>query len=155
MIGSTVRKNDFQSDIAAQEQFKTITGGDDLTEEDRFLLLKAFEEQKEAKKKKSFLNYTDNPIGPGHYEPNRDYTMRGSPSARITAATAQELGTGNNITSGGLANLISSDGNIAERVNAAQGQIQKYLGLVNKKKNLIAGNLGSQGSLHIGSDGKH
>ena len=52
-----------------------------MTEEDKFLLQSAFEEQKQIKSKKSFLNYTDNPIGPGHYEPNRDFTMRNSPSA--------------------------------------------------------------------------
>lgn len=93
MIGSTVRKNNLSTDIATtQEQFKTITGGDDLTEEDRFLLKKAFEEQKEAKTNKSFLNISNNHIGPGHYEPNRDFTMRASPSARIIAASAQEIG---------------------------------------------------------------
>ena len=82
--------------------------------------------------------------------------MRASPSARITAVTAQEMGQGpnsNHVTSGGLANLVSGDGNIAERVNAAQGQIQKYLGLVNKNKNQMAGNGGSRASLHLRADG--
>lgn len=44
LIGSTVKKNNLGNDIATQEQFKSITGGDDLTEEDKFLLQKAFEE---------------------------------------------------------------------------------------------------------------
>jgi hypothetical protein len=58
------------------------------------------------------------------------------------------------MSSGGLANLVSGDGNIAERVNAAQGQIQKYLGVViGKNKNLGAGNTGSRKNLHLNSKG--
>jgi len=43
------------------------------------------------------------------------------------------------MNSGGLANLVAGDGNIAERVNKAQGQIQQYLGVVNSNKNLMVG----------------
>ena len=86
ILGSNVRRNNLsQNTIGALSPLAAAHGilADMMTQEERQLLEKAFEEQKESKAKKSFLVYTDNQIGPGHYEPNKGYLMRNQPSARV------------------------------------------------------------------------
>ena len=79
--------------------------------------------------------YTDNQIGPGHYEPNKGYLMRNQPSARVPQqeeGTVHEGGPNhvrNNVE--GFADIVSGEGNLAARVNAAQGLIKSYLGVKN------------------------
>ena len=80
------------------------------------MLKRALEDQRAAK---------DNHVGPGHYEPNMAFTMRKSPSARFTTAALAEGPKG---PIDGLAEIVSGTGNMAERVNAARGKIQEYLG---------------------------
>lgn len=136
ILGSNVRRNNLsQNTIGALSPLAAAHGipADMMTQEERQLLEKAFEEQKESKAKKSFLVYTDNQIGPGHYEPNKGYLMRNQPSARVPQ---QEDGTvhkggpnhvRNNVE--GFAEIVSGEGNLAARVNAAQGIIKTYLGV--------------------------
>ena len=64
--GSTVRRRQHTIDNTNYEQFN-IHNTDGMTQEEKYILSKAVEEQKAAKKKKGFLAITDNKIGPGHY----------------------------------------------------------------------------------------
>ena len=80
------------------------------------MLKRALEDQRAAK---------DNHVGPGHYEPNMAFTMKKSPSARFTTGALPEAARG---PIDGLAEIVSGTGNMAERVNAARGKIQAYLG---------------------------
>ena len=79
-------------------------------------------DQKNDKNKATFLKIYDNKIGPGHYDPNRDYVLKNSTSAVISAAKGRDP------AYKGLENLVNEDGNMANRLTMARGQINDYLG---------------------------
>ena len=76
---------------------------------------------------KSFLVYTDNKTGPGFYDPHSKYLDKKSPSATFPTVMISDLTKGKNISTEELQFLIMGDGNMARKVNQAQGQIKDYL----------------------------
>jgi len=81
------------------------------------MLKRALEEQKNAKSQH---------VGPGHYDPKPNATMKRSPSLSFTkhGLTGPALAEG----LADMADLVTGRGNMAERVTAARERIHEYLG---------------------------